>query len=245
VYGVEDLNAFSSEVKSLLAPDGVWCIQLSYLPTIIKNMSFYDVCHEHLYYFSLSTLNSLMERNGLSIYDASLNDVNGGSLRVFVTHREKQKAKTPDYYRIFEEEQRLELAGASPYRKFFDQVHDLKAKINGYLRNEAEKGNLVVGLGASTKGNVLLQFFEVDKGLMPYISERNPEKVSLKTLGTDIELVSEERARELNPSCMLVLIWFFKDEIIKREKQYLEQGGKLLFPMPYCHLVTKDGETAL
>jgi hypothetical protein len=245
LYGVEDLNAFSSEVKSLLAPDGVWCIQLSYLPTIIKNMSFYDVCHQHLYYFSLSTLNSLMERNGLSIYDASLNDVNGGSLRVFVTHREKQKAKTPDYYRIFEEEQRLELAGASTYRKFFDQVHDLKAKINGYLRNEVEKGNLVVGLGASTKGNVLLQFFEVDKGLMPYISERNPEKVSLKTLGTDIELVSEERARELNPSCMLVLIWFFKDEIIKREKQYLEQGGKLLFPMLNCHLVTKDGETAL
>lgn len=245
LYGVEDLNAFSSEVKSMLAPDGVWCIQLSYLPTIIENMSFYDVCHEHLYYFSLSTLNSLMERNGLSIYDASLNDVNGGSLRVFVTHHEHQKAKTPNYYRILEEEQKLGLAEASTYQEFFGQVHDLKTRINGYLRNEADQGNLVVGLGASTKGNVLLQFFGVDRELLPYISERNPEKVSLRTLGTDIELVSEERARELAPSCMLVLIWFFKDEIIQREKQYLEQGGKLLFPMPYCHLVTKDGEMPL
>ena len=124
-------------------------------------------------------------------------------------------------------------------------MHNLKVKINGYLRDETEKGNLVVGLGASTKGNVLLQFFGIDKQVLPYISERNPEKVSLRTLGTDIELVSEERARELDPSCMLVLIWFFKDEIIKREKQYLEQGGKLLFPMPYCHLVTRDGEAPL
>jgi hypothetical protein len=97
LYGVKDLNAFSSEVKSMLAPDGTWCIQLSYLPTIIQNLSFYDVCHEHLYYFSLATLNALMERNGLSIYDASLNDVNGGSLRVFVTHQEQQRATTPNY----------------------------------------------------------------------------------------------------------------------------------------------------
>ena len=245
LYGVEDLNSFSSEVKAMLAPGGVWCIQLSYLPTIIKNMSFYDVCHEHLYYFSLSTLNSLMERNGLSIYDASLNDVNGGSLRVFVTHQEKQKAKTPAYYRIIEEEQMLGLAEARTCQKFFDQVHELKTKVNGYLQRETEKGNLVVGLGASTKGNVLLQFFGINRELLPYISERNPEKVSLRTLGTDIELVSEERARELNPCCMLVLIWFFKDEIIQRERQYLQRGGKLLFPMPYCHLVTRDGEVPL
>ena len=104
---------------------------------------------------------------------------------------------------------------------------------------------MVVGLGASTKGNVLLQFFGLDRNWLPYISERNPDKVSLRTLGTDIELISEESARALSPSCMLVLIWFFKDEILKRERSYLEQGGKLLFPMPYLHLVTQDGERRL
>ena len=126
-----------------------------------------------------------------------------------------------------------------------DCVADMKRQVTDYIRREKDAGNLVIGLGASTKGNVLLQFFGIDKEAMPYISERNPQKVSLRTLGTDIELVSEERARQLNPSCMLVLIWFFKDEIIKRERQYLEDGGKLLFPMPYPHLVTKDGEVPL
>ena len=92
---------------------------------------------------------------------------------------------------------------------------------------------------------MLLQLFDIGKETIPYISERNPEKVGLKTLGTDIELISEERARELNPSCMLVLPWYFKDEIVKREKEYLENGGKLLFPMPYPHIVHKDGETKL
>lgn len=245
MYGVEDLNAFCAQVKSVLAPGGVWCIQLSYLPAIISNMSFYDVCHEHLYYFSLTTLDTLLELNGLSIYDASLNDVNGGSLRVFATHKENRAAKTEAYHRILADEEQMELTDADYYHRFFEQVNTLKGKVTKYLRQEADQGNLVVGLGASTKGNVLLQFFDIDKKLVPYISERNPEKVSLRTLGTDIELVSEEQARQLNPSTMLVLIWFFKDEIIKREGEYLEKGGKLLFPMPYPHLLTKHGETAL
>ena len=106
LYGVEDLNRFAAEAKSMLAKDGVWCIQLSYLPTILSTMSFYDVCHEHLYYFSLATLETLLERNGLSIYDASLNEVNGGSLRVFVTHQENHKEKTQAYHRIAEEERK-------------------------------------------------------------------------------------------------------------------------------------------
>ncbi len=228
-----------------MAPDGVWCIQLSYLPALIENMSFYDVCHEHLYYFSLTTFNNLMERNGLSIYDASTNDVNGGSVRVFVTHKENAREKSENLLRLMKAEDDLNLMESSTYEKFFQQVEELKKTTNDYIRQENEDGGTVAGLGASTKGNVLLQFFGIDKKALPYISERNPEKVGLRTLGTDIELVSEEKARELEPSSMLVLIWFFKDELIKREQPYLEKGGKLLFPMPYCHVVTKDGETRL
>lgn len=245
LYGVEDLNAFASEMKSVLADDGVWCIQLSYLPEIIRTMSFYDVCHEHLYYFSLRTLNDLMERNGLSIYDASTNSVNGGSLRVFVAHSESRKRKTENFYRLIAEETAMRLSETATYEEFFNRVCELKKKIRDYVCTEQKSGHLMVGLGASTKGNVLLQFFDIDNHLLPYISERNPEKVSLRTLGTDIELISEERARQLNPSCMLNLIWFFKDETIKREASYLQKGGSLLFPMPYCHVVTRDGERRL
>ena len=144
-----------------------------------------------------------------------------------------------------QQEESLGLREGETYDGFYRRVLDMKETINAFIRAENEKGEMVVGLGASTKGNVLLQFFGIDSGSLPYISERNPEKVSLRTLGTDIELVSELRAREMNPSAMLVLIWFFKDELIKREREYLDNGGKLLFPMPYCHVVTKDGEERL
>ena len=110
------------------------------------------------------------------------------------------------------------------------------------MKTEIKNGNSVLGLGASTKGNVLLQFFEIDKNIIPAISERQDIKVGLKTLGSDIDLISEDNARSINPSCMLVLPWYFKEEIAHREKEYLKAGGSLLFPMPYAHLVTKDGE---
>ena len=103
----------------------------------------------------------------------------------------------------------------------------------------------VIGYGASTKGNVLLQFFGIDKEMMPAISERQSVKVGLKTLGSDIDLISEEDAREQKPSCMLVLPWYFKEEIVAREQDYIQSGGNLLFPMPYAHLVTKNGEVKL
>ena len=245
LYSVEELNTFVAQAKQILADDGVWCIQISYLPETIRTLSFYDVCHEHLFYFSLQTISDLMQRHGLAVFDASTNSVNGGSVRLFVTHEENRLEPTDRLRQIAETEQKFRLTDGETYRSFSRQVDQLKGKVTGYLQRERDRGNLVIGLAASTKGNVLLQLFDIGKDLLPYISERSPEKVSLRTLGTDIELVSEQDARDLNPSCMLVLVWFFKDEIIKREREYLENGGTLLFPMPYCHLVTKDGETRL
>ncbi len=220
MYSVRDLNRFCSGVKSLLASDGVFCVRVSYLPALI-DMSFFDVCHEHLYYFSLTTLNNLMERNGLRIYDASTNDVNGGSIRIFVTKKEYPRKKSENLLKLLQAEERLSCFEINTYKKFFERVKTLKKTINDYIRLENEKGGMIVGLGASTKGNVFLQIFDIDNEAVPYISERNPEKVGLHTLGTDIEIISEESAREFEPSTMLVLIWFFKDELIKREQSYL------------------------
>jgi hypothetical protein len=245
LYSVEDVNGFASQVKSILAPDGIWCAQVSYLPMTLSRMSFYDICHEHLYYFTLDTLNRLMERNGLTIFDVATNDVNGGSLRVYAAHKETLRPKTDDFYRLLERERDQKLGDAAVYRSFFETVQKLKTSVRSYLESEIRKGNVVIGLGASTKGNVLLQFFDIDRKMMPYISERNPEKVSLETLGSGIKLISEEQARALRPSCMLVLIWFFKDEILQRERGYLDRGGKLIFPMPYPHIVSKSGEMRL
>jgi hypothetical protein len=218
---------------------------VSYLPTTLENLNFFDVFHEHLYYFTLTTLSKLMERHGLRVYDATLNDVNGGSMRAFVTHAENNPAPSASMTRLLERERAERLDEPETYHKFFQKACALRDQVNDYLRQEAARGKTVIGLGASTKGNVLLQFFGITKERMPYISERNPEKVGLRTLGTDFELISEERARELDPGCMLVLIWFFKQELLRREQPYLERGGKLLFPMPYCHVISKEGERAL
>lgn len=244
-YDLDDPNTFVAEIKTMLAPDGIFCIQLSYLVAMLKNMNFYDVCHEHLEYYSLTTLNTLMERHGLTIFDAELNAVNGGSARVFVAHKDSGRERSQRYQKLIKEEERMKLFDPKTYIVFHEKIMELAATVKRYIINEIKRGNTVIGLGASTKGNVLLQLFGIDNSILPYISEINPEKIGKRTLGTDIELISDGRARELRPSVKLVLPWYFKTEIVKREETYLAQGGKLLFPMPYAHLVSKAGEENL
>lgn len=244
-YDLDDPNAFVADIKSILAPGGIWCVQLSYLGTTIETLNFYDVCHEHLLYYSFRTLSFLMERHGLKIVDVSENDVNGGSVRLFVAHADDARQVTPAVDQLRARDESLKLSEVETYRKFSDAINHLKSIVVDFIQKEKTAGGKVIGLGASTKGNVLLQYFGITKDMLPAISERNPEKVGLHTLGTDIELVSEEAARAMKPSAMLVLIWFFKEELLKRERAYLEAGGKLFFPMPYPHVVTNDGEERL
>lgn len=248
-YDLADPNSFVADAKKMLAPDGVWCIQLSYLSLMLTNVNFYDICHEHLSYYSLAALRHLMRQHGLDVFDATTNHVNGGSLRAFITHTDNTTAFTDAGQRnlaaLAKEEADLKLTRAQTFRDYFARIEDLAVRVNRFVDSEIAKGGKVFGLGASTKGNVLLQFFGIDKNKMPFISERNPDKVGLRTLGTDFELISEERARELKPSSMIVLPWYFKTEIVARERPYLESGGKLIFPMPHAHVVTKDGEIAL
>lgn len=245
-YDLDDPNSFVRDVKNLLHPDGVWCIQLSWLYDVIRNMNFFDICHEHLLYYSLGTLCALLHLHDLEIIDASTNPVNGGSLRVFVRHKKAGLSISPNVQKILDEEAAFGLnEPADTFHEFGKKISDLKKNIVGYLRKEKERGGAVIGLGASTKGNVLLQYFGIGKELMPYLCDRNPEKIGLRTLGTDIEVISEERMRAMHPSCLLVLIWFFREELLKREREYLNSGGAMLFPMPHPSLITKDGEIPL
>ena len=244
-YDLDKPNDFVQSVKESLHKDGLWCIQLSYALSMTKNLNFYDICHEHLEYYTLKTLRFLMKRNGLHLYHAEENRVNGGSALVFISHIDKGMKDTPELSALIDEENSLGLYKAKAYKNFYLRMDNLKFKVNKYIDDEIEKGNLVLGLGASTKGNVLLQYFGLDKDKIPAISEKQKSKAGLKTLGSDIDLISEEEAYLKNPSCMLVLPWYFKDEIVAREAEYIQNGGILLFPMPYAHLVTKDGEIKL
>ena len=137
--------------------------------------------------------------------------------------------------KLINEEQSYNLKDHKTYKNFQNKIDNIKEKTNLFVDNILKSNNKIFALGASTKGNILLQHFGLDKSKIPFISERNPEKVGLRCLGSDIELISEENARSKNPKAFLVLPWNFKDEIVKREKEYLNNGGTLMFPMPYPH----------
>ena len=244
-YDLNNPNLFVQSIKENLDDDGVWCIQLSYLISMLKNINFYDICHEHLEYYSLQSLNYLLNKHDLDIVHAETNDVNGGSVIVFIKHKKKNNHKSKELLELILLEEKMNLSSPETYKNFFVEMCSLGKKVSEYIKNEIKNNRLVIGLGASTKGNVLLQFFGIDKKMLPYISEKQNMKVGLKTLGSDIELISEEKARDLNPSCMLLLPWYFKKEILLREKDYLDKGGSILIPMPYLHVIDKNGEKKL
>ena len=244
-YDFDNPNIAAKDIKGILDDNGVCVIQVSYLLDTIKDMNFYDVVHEHLEYYSLKSINYLMEKNGLTVIDASTNFVNGGSLRVLVTHKENCKEKSKRYKEILAEEEKWKLNESDTYVEYGKRIQNIIEKSKNLILNETQKGGKIIGLGASTKGNVLLQICGFDKKLLPYISDRNKDKVGLRTLGTDFEIISEEAAREMNPDYMLVIPWCFKEEILEREKAYIQNGGKMLFVMPYPYYVDKNGETRL
>lgn len=241
-YDLDDPNKGAEDIKKLLAKDGVLCIQVSYLYDTIRDMNFYDICHEHLEYYTLKTLMFLMKRNGMEVFDASTNAVNGGSIRILVAHKGAKKVQRESLEYLLLKEKVLHLEDPQTYA-IFSKLIDMSAKrVREYIKKQR---GLVIGLGASTKGNVLLQLCKIDKNLLPYISERNPFKVGLRTLGTDMLLISEEEARKKNPACIFVIPWNFKAEIVEREKEYLEQKGRMLFIMPYPYVLDKNGEKRL
>jgi hypothetical protein len=206
-------------------------------------MNAYDtICHEHLEYYSLKTLIYLFEKNGMEVFDASTNAVNGGSIRVMVSLKEAKRTISNNVKYLLLKEKVLQLENPETYDTFSKLIKINTERVRNYIKGQ--KG-LVIGLGASTKGSVMLQLCRIDNKIMPYISERNPFKVGLRTLGTDMLLISEEEARKLKPDCMFVIPWNFKAEILEREKDYIRKDGKLLFIMPYPYLLDKNGETRL
>lgn len=248
-YDLADPKNFVKDIDKILDKEGIWCVQISYLASMLKYNNFYDICHEHLSYYSIETFEAVLDGFNLKLFFAELNEVNGGSIRLFVCRKDNDNYNKKEFsdqlYKLKSEEKRYNLRKDKTFKEFQNKIDNIKEKTNLFVDNILKFHKKVFALGASTKGNILLQHFGLDKSKIPYISERNPEKVGLKCLGSDIELISEEDARSKKPEAFLVLPWNFKDEIVKREKKYLDNGGTLMFPMPYPHIVDKNGEKKL
>ena len=248
-YDLKNPKKFVKDIFKILDEDGVWCVQISYLLDMIKNMNFYDICHEHLSYYSVQSFENLINPLGLKIFSFETNEVNGGSIRFYICKKNCKKYENlQNYKKILLQknlEKKFKLTQTITFTNFNKKINKIKRITNNYINKSLKKGESVIGLGASTKGNILLQHFGLTKKEIPVISEINKFKIGLKCLGTDIKLISEKDTKRINPKIKLVLPWYFKTEILKREKEFIKKGGKLLFPMPYTHLISKKGEKKL
>jgi hypothetical protein len=240
-YDLEDPIGFAREVKSLLAPDGIWVLEMSYMPTMLKMNSYDTICHEHLEYYSLAILERILLQAGMKVFNVMLNSINGGSIRCFATHDTNYNYRGDDYLQrlraLRKEEFDFELDTDKPYRNFQNRINAHRDELLALLRKLKGEGKQIHVYGASTKGNTILQWCGIDARIISVAAERNPDKYGAHTLGTDIPIVSEEESRAMNPDYYLVLPWHFKDGIVRREKDFLAGGGRMIFPFPEIEIV--------
>jgi len=238
-YDLEDPVEFVRQIASILADDGVWHLEQSYMPSMLRMNSYDTICHEHLEYYSLGALEKILAQAEMKIVDVAMNAVNGGSFAVTAAKRENRSIK-PNQAVIdwlLAQEDRMGLNTPKPYRDFEERVFRHREDLVRLIRALRADGKTILGYGASTKGNVLLQFCGFDSSDIAVIAEVNVDKFGAVTPGTRIPIVSEADARAMRPDYFLVLPWHFKDGILRREKDYLAAGGKMIFPFPEIEIV--------
>ncbi|WP_432186998.1 class I SAM-dependent methyltransferase [Streptomyces sp. Tue6028] len=229
---------FMRDVHDILDDDGVWLLEQSYMPAMLEATAYDVVCHEHLEYYALRQIEWMAARTGLSVIRAELNSVYGGSLCVVL-------AKNPARHHVDEagiaavraHEESLGLDTMAPFEAFAHRAAQYRDGLRAFLDTSREAGRLTLGYGASTKGNVILQYCGITERDLPCIGEVNKDKDGCFTPGTGIPVVTESEAKSRRPDQLLVLPWIYRDGFVERERAYRESGGKLVFPLPELTIV--------
>jgi len=232
-YDLKNPNLFLKDLKKILHNDGIFFLEHADLLSIIKNCLFDTICHEHLEYYSTKVIINLMKKNFLRVFDIKQNNINGGSLRYLICHKHaKYKENKKKILSILKEEKKINLENKKTFTNFFKKINLVKKDTNELISSILNKGKIIHGYGASTKGNVLLQYFNINNKVIPYIADRNSQKFNFFTPGSKIKIISEKLSRKIKPDYYLVLPWHFKKEILKRESKIRGQGTKFIFPLP-------------
>jgi hypothetical protein len=242
-YDLEHPRTFVADVAEALADDGIWVIELHYLPLMLEANAFDAIVHEHLEYYSLAVIERLVGEEGLEVVSAELNDMNGGSIRLFIGHQgahrrtaEQQESLTALRVSEFE----LALDAPEPYEAFRIGVERVRDDLVRTCREIRDAGKTIHVYGASTKGNTILQYAGIDHSDIEAAADRNPDKWGSETIATRIPIISEEQSRAMNPDYYLALPWHFLDEFIEREQEFLQRGGKFIVPLPEVRVVGKQ-----
>ncbi len=240
-YDIDQPKKFLQDVYDILEDDGLFTLQVSYTPANILQTELGVICHEHLLYYNLTSLKWLMDQVGFVIKDVELNNVNGGSIRLYL-----QKSQSIDNYltpadrdicsvrvqSLIDWEEKNGFNDKDIYMTFFEQILKLKKETVDFINKAKNEGKTIWGYGASTKGNTLLQMFNIDKGMLDGIAEKQEVKWGRRTIGTNIPIFPEETMRKIQPDYLLILPWFFRNSFIEREQDYLKKGGVMIFPAP-------------
>jgi len=239
-YDLEAPLDFMSQIYNILADDGIWVFEQSYLPAMLKKNAYDTICHEHAEYYRLKQIKWMTDKVGLKIVDVEFNEVNGGSFSIVAAKRSSPFVeKTAFMEKILRKEDNMGFGTLKPYEEFKRSIFKHRDQLRQLIEKIKSDNQLVLGYGASTKGNVILQFCDFTEKDIPFIAEINEDKFGCVTPGTGIPIISEAEARALNPDYFLVLPWHFRDNILNRERKYLESGGKFLFPLPEIEVVSK------
>ena len=237
-YDLPSPIKFAQDIYECLDDNGIWHLEQSYMPSMLKNISYDTICHEHLEYYSLKTIKYIFDRVGFKIIDLEFNDINGGSFAITVS---KKKAKYSEYSKIINwllwKEELSKYNSPSTHLKFFKSVKKHKRLLKDLILNLSDMKKKVIGYGASTKGNVILQYCGINSKNIKFIADVNKDKNGKYTPGSLIKIMSEKEIKKYKPDYMLVLPWHFKNFIIQKEKNYLNEGGKLIFPLPDIEIV--------
>lgn len=235
-YDLDEPLTFMRGIRALLAKDGVWALELSYLPLLLKQLTYDQVCHEHVTYLGLKQMDWMMKATGLRILDVTFNDVNGGSFYIIAGREDGPFDSQQEKIQKLLDEERV-LDTAEPFVRLRNRILNHRDEIRNLVGTLKATGKKVYGYGASTKGNIVLNFCNLGPADIEAIGDRNPEKDGLVTPGTRIPIISHEKLRELRPDYLLVFIWHFRKEVIRDEMEFLRRGGRLMFGLPRLHVV--------
>lgn len=237
-YDLESPTRFVQDIESVLADDGVWHFEQSYMPSMLRTHSYDTICHEHLEFYSFKVVKNMLEQCGLRVIDVQMNAINGGSFAVTACKKcAPYRSNLPIIQWMLQQEEDMGLESPRPYREFEDNVFKHRKTLVRLIESIIGDGKKVFGYGASTKGNVLLQFCGLTAQHLPYIADVNEQKFGSFTPGTHIPIISEKDAHAMKPDYFLVLPWHFKHTILEREKEFLARGGKFIFPLPEIEIV--------
>ncbi|MFY9288061.1 MAG: class I SAM-dependent methyltransferase [Alphaproteobacteria bacterium] len=236
-YDLDRPHDFVSDIASCLTPDGVWVVEMNYTGNMIHTLGYDMISQEHIAYYTLRVFERLINEHKLYINDISFNTINGGSIRFICGFLKKE---TPLVAEIREKELKDGLEDIATYTQYGQRINAFKSKLLAFLKDAKSKGHRVGAYGASTRGNTVLQHCGITRDLVYAAADRLPMKVGLETSGSRIPIISEGQARKDNPEYMLVLPYYFLPEFIIREKEYLQNGGKFIVPLPELRLISWD-----